>query len=59
MPEPMLAELGPLPTRGGWAFQPKWDGFHAIVRSLRKGHGCFQGGVHGYERFARVDGRRS
>jgi bifunctional non-homologous end joining protein LigD len=29
----MLARSGPLPTRPGWAFEPKWDGFRAIVRS--------------------------
>jgi|tagenome__1003787_1003787.scaffolds.fasta_scaffold20653977_2 bifunctional non-homologous end joining protein LigD len=29
----MLAKPGPLPTRGGWAFEPKWDGFRAIIRS--------------------------
>lgn len=22
----MLAKPGPLPTRSGWAFEPKWDG---------------------------------
>src|SRR5919204_3748727 len=29
----MLARSGQLPTRGGWAFEPKWDGFRALVRS--------------------------
>jgi ATP-dependent DNA ligase len=29
----MLARSGRLPTRRGWAFEPKWDGFRAIVRS--------------------------
>src|SRR5689334_23268216 len=29
----MLARSGPLPTRPGWAFEPKLDGFRAIVRS--------------------------
>ncbi|HEY8135957.1 MAG TPA: ATP-dependent DNA ligase [Candidatus Limnocylindrales bacterium] len=30
--EPMLAKLSPsLPTGDGWLFEPKWDGFRAIV----------------------------
>jgi bifunctional non-homologous end joining protein LigD len=29
----MLARPGPLPTPPGWAFEPKWDGFRAIVRT--------------------------
>jgi hypothetical protein len=33
LPEPMLARSGKLPTRGGWSFEPKWDGFRAVVRS--------------------------
>jgi bifunctional non-homologous end joining protein LigD len=28
----MLARSGVLPTRPGWSFEPKWDGFRAIVR---------------------------
>ncbi len=31
LPEPMLARSGPLPTRGDYAFEVKWDGFRAIV----------------------------
>jgi ATP-dependent DNA ligase len=27
----MLARSGPLPTRGDWAFEVKWDSFRAIV----------------------------
>jgi bifunctional non-homologous end joining protein LigD len=27
----MLSRPGPLPTGAGWAFEPKWDGFRAIV----------------------------
>ena len=27
----MLARSGPIPTRGDWAFEVKWDGFRAIV----------------------------
>jgi bifunctional non-homologous end joining protein LigD len=27
----MLARSGPLPTRGDWSFEVKWDGFRAIV----------------------------
>jgi len=27
----MLARSGPLPTRGGYAYEVKWDGFRAIV----------------------------
>jgi hypothetical protein len=29
----MLARSAPLPTRGAWAFEPKWDGFRALVAS--------------------------
>jgi bifunctional non-homologous end joining protein LigD len=29
----MLAKPGALPTVRGWWFEPKWDGFRAIVRS--------------------------
>jgi ATP-dependent DNA ligase len=29
----MLAKRGALPTTAGWSFEPKWDGFRAIVRS--------------------------
>src|SRR5690242_1711583 len=32
LPAPMLARSGPLPSRPGWAVEPKWDGFRAIVR---------------------------
>ena len=31
LPAPMLARSGPLPTGSEWAFEPKWDGFRAIV----------------------------
>ena len=31
LPEPMLARSGPLPTGGGWRFEPKLDGFRALV----------------------------
>jgi bifunctional non-homologous end joining protein LigD len=32
--DPMLAVTGPLPTdEDRWAFEPKWDGFRAIVQS--------------------------
>jgi bifunctional non-homologous end joining protein LigD len=31
LPSPMLAQSGPLPARGAWAFEPKWDGFRAVV----------------------------
>jgi bifunctional non-homologous end joining protein LigD len=27
----MLAGSGPIPTRGDWRFEVKWDGFRAIV----------------------------
>jgi ATP-dependent DNA ligase len=33
LPAPMLARAAPLPTRPGWSFDPKWDGFRAIVRT--------------------------
>ena len=29
----MLAKPGPLPSGHGWAFEPKWDSFRAIIRS--------------------------
>lgn len=33
MPEPMEAKLvSALPAEGNWQFEPKWDGFRAIVR---------------------------
>src|SRR4051812_3987627 len=28
----MLAKGGPLPSGRGWSFEPKWDGFRALVR---------------------------
>ncbi len=28
----MLARSGPLPDRDGYAYEPKWDGFRALVR---------------------------
>src|SRR5256714_12362606 len=31
LPEPMLARSGPIPARGQWAFEVKWDGFRALV----------------------------
>lgn len=31
LPQPMLARSGPIPTRGQWAYEVKWDGFRAIV----------------------------
>jgi bifunctional non-homologous end joining protein LigD len=31
LPTPMLARSGPIPTRGEWVFEVKWDGFRAIV----------------------------
>src|SRR3954452_1193228 len=30
-PEPMLARSAPLPVRGDYAYEVKWDGFRAIV----------------------------
>jgi ATP-dependent DNA ligase len=30
-PQPMLARSGPIPTRGDWVFEVKWDGFRAIA----------------------------
>src|SRR5262249_41637506 len=33
LPEPMLARSGPLPSRGHWAYEVKWDGFRALVRT--------------------------
>ena len=34
LPAPMLARSGPLPTRGAWSFEVKWDGFRALVSTL-------------------------
>jgi len=34
VPAPMLARSGPLPVRGRWAFEPKWDGFRALVSTV-------------------------
>ena len=31
LPEPMLAKAGSLPTRAGWTFEPKLDGFRCLV----------------------------
>jgi bifunctional non-homologous end joining protein LigD len=32
----MLARSGPIPSRGQWSFEVKWDGFRAIVRTDRE-----------------------
>jgi ATP-dependent DNA ligase len=32
LPEPMLARSGRLPDRDGNAYEPKWDGFRALIR---------------------------
>jgi bifunctional non-homologous end joining protein LigD len=32
----MLARSGPIPTRGDWSFEVKWDGFRAIVSTEAK-----------------------
>ena len=35
--EPMLAKLSDgIPAGGGWLFEPKWDGFRAIVFRARR-----------------------
>jgi ATP-dependent DNA ligase len=31
LPEPMLLRSGRLPMSGDYAFEPKWDGFRALV----------------------------
>src|SRR3954464_15164687 len=31
LPEPMLARSAPMPARGEYAYEVKWDGFRAIV----------------------------
>jgi hypothetical protein len=36
LPEPMLARSGRLPTRGGWAYGVKWDGFPTIASAERR-----------------------
>jgi hypothetical protein len=33
LPDPMLARSGHLPYRDGYAYEPKWDGLRALVRS--------------------------
>ena len=33
LPDPTLAQQRPLPAGRGWAFEPEWDGFRAIMRS--------------------------
>src|SRR5690242_2137420 len=33
LPAPMLARSGRLPTDSGYAFELKWDGFRALVRT--------------------------
>jgi bifunctional non-homologous end joining protein LigD len=30
----MLARSAPLPTGSGWSFEPKWDGFRALVSTV-------------------------
>jgi hypothetical protein len=35
LPEPMLSRPGPIPTGRGWQFEPKWDGFRALVATER------------------------
>jgi bifunctional non-homologous end joining protein LigD len=32
----MLARSGPIPTRGDWSYEVKWDGFRAIVSTERE-----------------------
>jgi ATP-dependent DNA ligase len=34
IPEPMLSRSGPIPMGRGWQFEPKWDGFRAIVSTV-------------------------
>ena len=31
LPAPMLARSGPLPARGEWAYEVKWDGFRCLI----------------------------
>ena len=31
LPAPVLSRPGPVPDGPGWSFEPKWDGFRAIV----------------------------
>jgi bifunctional non-homologous end joining protein LigD len=33
IPEPMLSRPGPLPTGDGWVYEPKLDGFRALMRT--------------------------
>jgi len=46
----MVARSGPLPSRGRWAYEVKWDGFRALVRSgdeyrVRLRRGCDMTGL--------------
>jgi ATP-dependent DNA ligase len=34
----MLAKPAPLPTRGDWSFEVKWDGFRAIGSTVNGLH---------------------
>jgi hypothetical protein len=34
LPAPMLLRSSPLPTKSGYAFEPKWDGFRALVSTV-------------------------
>jgi ATP-dependent DNA ligase len=42
----MLARSAPMPTRPGYAFEPKWDGFRALLSTER---GCFMIGVMSFK----------
>src|SRR5439155_20104975 len=33
LPSPMLARSAPIPSGRDWGFEPKWDGFRAILRA--------------------------
>jgi bifunctional non-homologous end joining protein LigD len=34
VPAPMLLRSAPLPHRGGYMFEPKWDGFRALISTV-------------------------
>ena len=42
----MLLRSGRLPTSGDYAFEPKWDGFRALVsRTVSYGYGAAAAGT--------------
>jgi len=58
--DPMLASAGPLPPDDGrWAYEPKWDGFRAVVHVNRRVVVWSRRGTDLTERFPEVAGLAS